>query len=1116
MEKFREPKASEFFPEREGFALKKIFRMLRFTLFCFFLGLIQVMALDSYSQQTRLTLNEHGRRLEDVLKTIEDKTEFFFLYNRDLINVDQKIDISVTNQTIKETLDALLKGTDIHYSVTNRQIILSNLDNGSGLPAQQQKTVSGAVTDASGVSLPGVSVVVKGTTTGTITDADGKFSLTKIPENAILQFSFVGMKTQEVNVTGKANVSVALVEDAIGIEEVVAVGYGTMKKSDLTGSITTANIERFRESPNTNVLQSLSGTVAGLDVGQVTSSGSNPSLMIRGKNSISGSTSPLIVVDGIIYGGSLSSINSADVERIDILKDASSAAVYGAEAANGVVLITTKQAKSKTGKPMFNYSTSYSISSPTNTPTPLNRQQFYDKAKGVYWSLGGYLAPDYTTPNPDFDPTSVWQRSPLKEGWKNGTDFNWLDAVTQVGHIQDHLFSISNSNETSKYYISAGYTDQLGYIMNDKYKRWTSRINIENKLTKWMDLGIRSYVATEDYSGAEPSLASAIRFSPLVTPYDASGNLVTYPDGQLVENPFYSSDIDDVDKRLELNGTVFLNINIPHVKGLSYRATMNNRYNTRRRFYFNQWANTKNGAAQKYNSSEYDWTLDQIINYKRTFNEVHNFDITLVAGREERDFEDTDAKAAYFSNKALGYNSLESGTAANSSLASGAWNESSLYAMGRFNYNYKSKYLATFTVRRDGFSGFAENNKWGTFPSAALAWVMSEENFVKQALPFVEYLKLRGSYGENGNKTNRYSSLATVASSYQYVFGNGSSPYMGESVTALSNKDLGWEKTIGLDFGLDFTVKFLTANIDYYNSNTTNLFWNISLPNITGFSSIASNVGKLNNSGIELTLTSTNIKIPDFSWQTTVNFTRNRNKMVNTIDINGDGDTRDDLISQNLFIGKSIDAIYDYTIERIYQLTDQIPKGFYPGTYKLKDLNDDGSITPLYDRSIIGYKDPSYQLSISNTFTYKKFTLMVYVNSVQGGKNRYLGTNDPITYIYGRDNVLNDNTFAEWDFWTPANPNATYARIDGTTSSISPNIMQQRSFVRLQDVSLSYQFDSHQLKKLGLGSAKLYISGKNLYTWTKWKGWDPETGQGLISNGRPVMKDLSLGLDISF
>jgi TonB-linked SusC/RagA family outer membrane protein len=401
MEKFRNPKASRFFPDREGFALKKLFRMLRFTLFCFFLSLIQVMALDSYSQQTRLTLNEHDRRLEDVLKTIEDKTEFFFLYNRDLINVDQKVDVKVTNQTIKETMDALLKGTDIHYSVANRQIILSNLDNGSGSEIQQQKTVGGKVTDSSGAPLPGVSVVVKGTTTGVISDSDGNFKLINVQNNAILQFSFVGMKTQELSVSGKSTINVSLLEESVGLEEVVAVGYGSKRKKDLTGSISTVQAGEMEKINSLSPQFALQGNTTGVRI--VNTSGdpnAAPKIYIRGVGTWQGSVQPLYVIDGqiitppkddnadVISAGNLdtppnlwSLVNPNDIESMSVLKDASAAAIYGSRGANGVIIITTKRGKK--GDATIELNAQHGVQ---NIPTykMQNTQQYVDLVNEMY------------------------------------------------------------------------------------------------------------------------------------------------------------------------------------------------------------------------------------------------------------------------------------------------------------------------------------------------------------------------------------------------------------------------------------------------------------------------------------------------------------------------------------------------------------------------------------------------------------------------------------------------------------------------------------------------------------------------------------------------------------
>ncbi len=1093
-------------------SLKKTFRKMKVTLFVILLSAVQIFANDVYSQDARFTLTKSNVTIENILSVIEDQSDYYFLYNGKLVDVTQNVSIEIANQNLENTLNELFRNANITYKVYDRQIVLSPGENHT---SQKSLEVTGKVTDPSGVPLPGVTVIVKGTTQGIITDADGNYSLSNVPGDATLVFSFVGMKSQEIPVAGKATIYVVMVEATFGIEEVVAIGYGTMKKSDLTGSVVSADIEAFRESPNVSIAQSLQGTVPGLNVGQVTSSGQNPSILIRGQNSFSSSnTVPLLVVDGVIFVGQLIDLNPADIESVDVLKDASSTAVYGSRAANGVILITTKRGKS--GKPVFNYTASYSIQTPTNLLNFLNREEFIEKTRDALWQTG-YLGPDYIQPNPDFDPTTSWTAE-NRAGYDSGTDFDWWDAATQTGHIQTHNLSMSGKNDRTTYFVSVGFTDQLGYIENDKYKRYSVRLNVENEILKWLKVGLQSYFTSSDYSGTSPNMTNIHRMSPLVSPYDENNELVFIPYGLNVPNPFLSREIDNLSKQLRLNANFYSIIDVPFIKGLSYRFNYSQTYRPARGFDFdpNGPNFTRSGAASKFNGTQFEWTFDNILTYVKSIRN-HNINVTLVAGREEREYESTTATANTFSNMDLGYNKLD--VAENQYTTSSAWNESSLYYMGRLHYDFNKKYLATFTVRRDGFSGFSKDNKFGIFPSGAVAWVVSEENFMKGKPFSFEFLKFRVSYGVNGNRTlGRYGTLAQVAASPVYVFGNGASPSIGQYVTSLANNSLTWETTTGLNLGIDFSLlnQRINGNIDYYNNNTENILYDINIPIITGYPSVTDNLGKIHNKGIEFAVNSVNIKTRDFSWDMGVNFSLNRNEIKSIIGLDNDGDGKeDDLVANSLFIGKPLGVVYSYEIEGMYQLGDEIPAGYRAGHYKVKNLNPDvdNIVTPEFDRKILGYTDPSYRFGVNNAFRYKNWTLRAFINSIQGGKNYYYSQNDP-SVIWGKNDAATNSNSVKYDYWTPSNPDAKYQQLFYPSKTPAARY-QQRSFVRLQDVSLSYRFDQKLVKKIGFQDLQIYVSGKNLYTWTKWEGWDPETGQG-VAAGSPVLKSYTFGVDLTF
>lgn len=980
-----------------------------------------------------------------------------------------------------------------------------------GLVVAQEKAITGDVKGVEGIPLPGVNILIKGTEKGTQSNFDGNFNI-KAKLGDVLVFSYLGMTTKELAIDSMSVYNVVLVENSSQLDEIVVVGYGTQKKSDLTGAVSRANLKSFREMPNVNVAQSLQGTVPGLNISQVNKSGATPAISIRGRNSLAGNNGVLIVVDGIVYTGSLVDLNSDDIASIDVLKDVSSSAIYGAQGANGVLLITThKGEKNKT--PKITLSTSFTSQTPTNKAKPLNRAEYLEKVRRLNWNKA-YLSPEFTQPDPTFDITQyvdlslVDNQGNLLEG-----DFNWWDAATKKSSISEYNVNVTGGGENVSYLLSASITEQEGYIINDTYNRKTVRANIDVDVTDWWNVGMQSFATFNDYSGAEPSLKDIIRQPPLVSPFDENGELIPFPTGTIYSNPFMSSYVDDYDKVNNLFGNFYSDIKIPFIKGLSYRLNLGSNYRWSKHYYSNEYGAGLTGTAYKNHDSKYDYTVDNILTYQRTFAEDHNLNVTLLYGASERQYEKTEASGEGFTDLTLSYNSLEQ--AEFQFTESGGWRETLNYQMGRFNYKFKDKYLVTATVRRDGFSGFAENKKWGVFPSASIGWVISQEDFFKTKM--IGFLKLRGGYGSSGNLTSRYSSLSTIDRYVAYVFGDGGNTSFGQSLKSLENANLEWESTGGLNLGLDFRLLKgrISGNIEYYNTETKNQLFTRSIPGINGIGDIKVNLGSIKNTGVEFSITSHNIVTNNFKWNTTLNFSHNDNEILSLTGLDEDEDgVEDDIVSDGLFIGESIGTIYGYEAGPIYQLDDDIPDGYYPGTRQVIDQNNDG-IIDSEDRIILGTSNSKFRAGLLNTFSYKNVSLNIFLNTIQGGNNSYLSANVP---NYGgrlneTDNLFNylNNT----DFWSPSNPNGINESYI-SAAEVTPRVLYNRSFIRLQDISLSYDFSKTVMSKIGITAAKIFVSGKNLATWTKWKGWDPETGDGLKDDGRPVLKGFSLGLNLTF
>lgn len=986
--------------------------------------------------------------------------------------------------------------------------------------AAMGQSVTGRVTDVGNAPLAGVSVRSADGAEATQTNEKGEFSL-QVPGGTLLKLTFIGFKPAEIVYNGSPLQIIMERQSETIVTDVVVIGYGTARKKDVTGTTARANLEAFRESPNVSILQSLQGSVPGLNVGTVNTAGGSPPVSIRGRTSLSGTTSPLIVLDGIIFRGNLADINPADIASVDVLKDASATAIYGSQASNGVLLMTTKTGR--TGKPQVSYSGALTLSEVANRDMlPMDRDG-YLQLIADRWIGESRTGADLTTPNPDWDVLSRLSAESAK-GYQAGVNTDWWKLLTNKRPLmQNHDISIAGKSEATSYFFSLGYTNQENVVVNDQYKRYSFRVNLENRITSWLKAGVQSSYGVSDYSGVAPGLGNIIRFTPFLSAYDSTGKPLRLPDGSNL-NPLLESQQNNLDKRYNLFGLLYADVTIPWVKGLSYRINFGQNYITAKQFNFNLYAANFTGAGMKFNSSEYNQTLDHIVNYRRDFGD-HGINATFVYGYEKRRYEHTRDSASNFANPALGYNSLEAGQPSLQSVNSDAWKEASLYQMYRLIYSYKDRYVLTGTVRNDGFSGFGPDNKTGIFPSAALAWRVTEEPWAKGRLGPVDDLKLRLSYGSNGNRTvGRYQTLSRMNASVGngYLFGDGGLAQQGQGIASLANSGLKWETTKTLNFGVDFSLfnGRLSGEANYYTAKTANLLYTVNIPSINGQTSIPFNIGKLENRGVELGLNGTPVRNANFTWEINGSFSLNRNKVVSItgVDANKDG-REDDLVSSKIFIGKPYGVAYDYNIIGMWQVADHnagaIPGGFAYGTYKVEDLNGDGSFTAAADRKILGYTDPSYRFSILNTLRYKAFELKMFVNSIQGGKKYYYG--QPGTTLPNPDNMRYNNFF-KFDYWTPENPNARYRQIGYYTTALgetfSPYV--QRSFVRLQDVTLSYTVPSSITQKLKINRLSAFLNGKNLLTFTDWDGWDPETGTGLDIGAFPVLRSYTFGLQVQF
>lgn len=1074
-------------------------------------------ALGAQNQPVKLSSNQLS--IQKVFQEIEKQTNLSVDYNQTRLNVSQRKTFQSLNNSLSEVLNVILKDTGFEYTIEKGHIIIRKSSKQATDSAGNPK-ISGVVLDNLNEPIIGANVVIKGTTTGTITDVDGKFDI-EAQKGTKLEISYIGYETSEFTVNDRNNLVITLAEDSQTLDEVVVVGYGTARKKDLSGSVVRADLSTLKESPNVSLGSALQGTVPGMNVGTVTKAGTDPDMSIRGRTSISGSNNPLIVLDGIIYRGNIVDLNMNDIESIDVLKDASSAAIYGSQASNGVLLITTKSVKAMS-KPIIEYSGSFSIQESSNKDIRLNDREGYLQQIADAKIPESRIGKDLLTLNPNWDVTKYFQDGRETEGYLNGQNTDWWALGTnKTPYVNMQNLSVRGKSELSSYFLSIGYTDQKNLMKGDAYQRYNVRMNLDTKITNWLKVGAQTFFTYSDYSGVDLSYDIMKALPPLSPVTDEKGENAVYVYKTNL-NPMLELQQDNEDKRYNFWGNFYLDLNIPFVKGLNYRLNFSQNLVNAKKYTFNPWGHDLTGSGSKVNESLYSWTVDNILTYKRSFDE-HDINATFVYGAEKRIYESTGATGNSFSNDVLGFNNLGAADAALLKISSSAWQETSLYTMFRLGYTFKDRYMFTGTVRRDGFSGFSKSNKFAVFPSAAVAWRISEEDFLKEQASWIDDLKLRFSYGVNGNRTvSRYQTMATMTFEDSYLYGDGGAAEKGSYLKTMANDDLKWETTKTFNLGVDYSLfgNRIFGSLEFYKSKTEDLLYNINIPYMNNnINTIATNIGELSNWGTEMSVTGRPVVTKDFSWDITFNFSLNRNKIKSILGIDADGDGKeDDMISSKIFMNKPYGVCYDFNVTGMWQVDDynagRIPTGFMYGTYKVEDIDNSGTITAANDRKILGYSDPSYRFSIQNTFRYKDFELKVFLNSIQGGKNYYLANSGE--GILEPDGAYQNNMY-KFDYWTPENPNAKYRQLGYFSPAVGIPFhpYTQRSFVRLQDLTLSYRVPASALRKISINNLKVFLSGKNLCTWTKWDGMDPEAGIG-IQGGYPLLRSYSIGVNFDF
>ena len=960
----------------------------------------------------------------------------------------------------------------------------------------QQVVVRGTVTaDPTGEPIEGASVVVKGTSLGTLTDALGAYTLRITDPNATLVVSRLGFARREFVLAGRTALDVRLVRSAVSLSEVVVTGYGTQKRSDITGSVTSVPLERLEEKPNANFVQALEGAMPGVTV-TTTGAGAEPGLdiQVRGRNSISASTNPLIVVDGIPYNGPLSDISPADITSIEVLKDASATAIYGTRGSNGVILVTSK--KGVAGRSRFNYDAQLSGHTYANIPALMNAQQFFD-----FKCVRIRTAPTQTC-------SSLLTPTELKN-YNAGVNTDWVRIATHSGSEQQHVLSFAGGNEDTRYYIGGNALRVDGIAINDQYRRTTVRLNLDQKLRTWLSLGTSTNGVRTVRDGVPPSFATAFMSNPLISPYDSAGNQVRVP---WPEDPITSNVLEnllavneDLSKRVFSSN--YVQLTIPSVEGLSYRfnagidladANTGTYYGRDTQIGF-----TNNGRADISNTRRNDWTLENILRLARTTGR-HSLDLTGLLSQASNSLQSNSTRAIGFPNDVLGFRS----TLPLSNIPTIDVTDSRLVSqMGRAIYSYDERYLATLTARRDGYSGFGRNNKYGVFPSLALGWNIANEKFFpwKQS---VDALKLRVSYGKNGNQAIRPYQTFAQLDDRSYLIGDVTAA--GYNTVTLGNPDLKWETTLSRNVGIDLGMwqDRLRVTLEGYSASTSDLLLRRAISSVHGITSITQNIGKTANRGLELQVNTVNLDRNQLQWRTDFNISANRNKIV---DLYGTG--VDDL-ANGWFIGMPIDVNYGFKFDGIWQVADSangtIAKSAQPtarpGYIKAVDINSDGKIDAL-DRTFIGSLEPKYTAGLTNTVKFRRLTLSAFFNTVRGVTrvNDLLSTNQTFTDV--RRNMV----FRQW--WTPETPIDTYPANSNLSNPLGLGFYEDASFIRLKDATVSFDLPSRFAAGFGGESLRLYLNGRNLWTKTEWTGLDPELNS---QRAIPLERVITGGLTVKF
>lgn len=1091
--------------------MKKVFRSTALLFLC--------TTLYAQDITQTLSMNLQNVTLKEFFKNLEAQTSFSVVYRDVILSENPDVAISASNRPLKEILSQVLEKHGLSYKVSNKTIVIVKAEAQASVKQQKTKKVSGVITDDTGLPVAGANIVVKGTTNGTISDMDGNFSLDVAP-GEVLEISYIGFLPMEIKVDNKSTFNILLKEDAQGLDEVVVVGYGTVKKRDLTGAVASISSEKIEQVAVTNPALALQGRVPGVLVEQTNyAPGGGLKIRVRGNRSFNASNDPLYVVDGMPLTTGIEAINPSDIESIDVLKDASATAIYGARGANGVIIVTTK--KGKEGRVQVDYNGYVGVQTVAKKMDIMDGAEWVESMREAYRATGLYKSDvasaeeDAKMPRLAADPYSL--QSVLMAYDENGNydpskvrSFDWL-GETLHNRIHNHNLNIRGGSNKTQYSISSSYLYNDGVIKNRDYEKYTVRMNLDQKIGKIMKVGLQTQYMHSFENKDIGVYSNAANNYPTSVPYDENGELILNPGG----DPMLYNSLMDLDNAISQRkvdrfmGSYYAEIDI--WDGLKFRTNLGTDFHQIQDLDFRGSMTTANkgglSTASNNGQKSYLFTLENMLTYTKKFNKVHNLNVTALQSiqRYQQDkygisVKDLPYEYQHFWN--LGSASTITGVSSDYMK----WTLASF--MGRVNYNILDRYLFTVSARYDGSSRLAKGNKWVLFPSAAFAWRIMDEPFMPKA-DWLSNLKLRLGWGRTGNSAvDPYQTLGGL-SLKKYNFGNSNA--IGYYPSVMPNPNLTWETTTQTNLAIDFGFfnNRLSGSIDLYLQQTKDLLMSRQLPVVSGYESVMANIGKTQNKGIEIALSSVNFESEKgFNWTTDLVLYSNKEEIKELY--NG----KKDDVGNQWFIGQPINVIYDYQFDRIWQDTPEdhteMEKfnangaNFAPGTIKLVDQNGDYKIT-ADDRVILGNSRPKLVASLNNNFSYKGFDLSVLLNGEFGKKITYSARHN----LNGRENYVRLN------YWTPSNPSNECPRPNANQQPRYVSTIQyyDGTYLRVRDITLGYTLPSVLTKQAFIERLRFYASVQNPFLFTCFPGVDPEGARGL---DYPSVRSFMFGANISF